>query len=63
MKLCHSLWTSPSLNRRLQYQRNLPKVTEVQWDIADLTFFRKNDYQYCHLEVDLLQGNVFPGYN
>ena len=34
MKLCHLLWTSPKT--RLQYQKNLPYLTEVQWDISDL---------------------------
>ena len=30
----------------LQYQRNLPYLTEVQLDISDLPFVRNKDYQY-----------------
>ena len=44
MKLFHSLVASS--NRRLQYQKNLPYSTEVQWDIFDLPFIQYKDCQY-----------------
>ena len=35
MKLCHSIWTCSGPKTGLQYQKNLPYSTEVQWDISD----------------------------
>ena len=58
MKLCHLLWTSPSPNRGHQYQNNLPRLTEVQWDISDLPFIRNKDYQSL---VISLYGRLFLG--
>ena len=30
----------------LQYQKNSPYFTEVQWDISDLPFVQNKAYQY-----------------
>ena len=30
----------------LQYHKNLPYLSEVQWDISDLPFVQNKDYQY-----------------
>ena len=30
----------------LQYQKNSPYLTEVQWDISVLPFVQNKDYQY-----------------
>ena len=37
----------------LQYQKNSPNLTEVQWDISDLPLFQNKDYQYegSHLTI------------
>ena len=39
----------------LQYQRNLPYLTEVQLDISDLPFVRNQDYQYYARYLDILR--------
>ena len=36
----------PKSKKGLQYQKNLPYLTEVQWAISDLSFVRNKDYQY-----------------
>ena len=38
------LLTSSSPKTELQYQKNLPYLTEVQWDISDLPFVQNKDY-------------------
>ena len=44
--ICHLLLTSSSPKTELQYQKNSPYLTEVQWDISDLPFVQNKDYQY-----------------
>ena len=34
------------VKKRIQYQSNLPNLTEVQCDISDLPFVRNKDYHY-----------------
>ena len=45
MKLWQSLWTSPKGGFSIN-QRNVPTLTEIQWDISDLPLVQNNDYQY-----------------
>ena len=33
-------------NNGVQYQKNLPYLTEVQWYISDLPFVQNKDYQF-----------------
>ena len=40
------LLTNSSPKPKLQYQKNSPYLTEVQWDISDLPFVQNKDYQY-----------------
>ena len=40
------LSTSSSPKTEIQYQKNSPYFTEVQWDISDLPFVQNKDYQY-----------------
>ena len=42
-----------SKKTELQYQKNSPYLTEVQWDISDLLFVQIKDYQYkvSHLNI------------
>ena len=35
----------PKFKMGIQYPKNLPFLTEVQWDISDLPFVQNNDYQ------------------
>ena len=37
----------------LQYQKNLPYLTEVQWDISDLPFVQNKGKSSKYLEAEL----------
>ena len=37
---------SSSPKTELQYQKNSPYLSEVQWDISDVPFVQNKDYQY-----------------
>ena len=39
----------------LRYQRNLPYLTEVQWDKSELPFVRNKDRQYFASHLDILR--------
>ena len=49
-KLCHLLLSSSSLKTELQYQKNSPYFTAVQWDISYLA----HAYPGCHVRASYI---------
>ena len=43
MELCYLEWTSPSQKTGIQFQRNSPYLTDVQWDMSKLLFVGKKE--------------------
>ena len=43
----------PSPKMGLQHQKNLPYLTEVQWDISDQPFVQNKEYQSKYLVMEL----------
>ena len=55
MNLYHLLWTFGSPKGGIQYQKNLPYLTEILWDISDLPFVQNKGYQCQVSHLDILK--------